>query len=65
MHRQEMERRRMIAKEEKYRRSQYEKALRQENHRLSLVQSAKVSSDQAKTAATQANTAANAASNSN
>ncbi|KAL9547766.1 hypothetical protein MBANPS3_006011 [Mucor bainieri] len=65
MHRQEMERRRIIAKEEKYRRSQYEKALRQENRRLSLAQSAKASSDQAKTAAntaaTQANTIANAA----
>ncbi|OAD01286.1 hypothetical protein MUCCIDRAFT_85537 [Mucor lusitanicus CBS 277.49] len=69
MHRQEMERRRIMAKEEKYRRSQYEKALRQEKHRLSLVQSANPSNDQAKTAATntstaaatQANTAANAA----
>ncbi|CAO3634258.1 unnamed protein product [Mucor fragilis] len=73
MHRQEMERRRIMAKEEKYRRTQYEKALRQENRRLSLAQPAKVSTaDQTNTtaaaaaAATQANTAANAAaSNSN
>jgi hypothetical protein len=34
MHRQEMERRRMIAKDQKYRRQQYQKAL-QEKHRLS------------------------------
>lgn len=61
-----------MAKEEKYRRTQYEKALRQENRRLSLAQPAKVSTaDQTNTtaaaaAATQANTAANAAaSNSN
>lgn len=40
MHRQEMERRRIVAKEEKYRKSQYQKAL-QESHRLSLVQSNK------------------------
>ncbi|KAL7309225.1 hypothetical protein PS15m_011330 [Mucor circinelloides] len=72
MHRQEMERRRLMAKEEKYRRSHYEKALRQENHRLSLVQSAKATKDHANTttgtntAAPQANAAAaTTASNSN
>jgi hypothetical protein len=47
MHRQEMERRRIMAKEEKYRKSQYQKALQQENHRLSLVQSVNASNKNA------------------
>ncbi|KAI8647631.1 hypothetical protein BD408DRAFT_439079 [Parasitella parasitica] len=51
MHRQEMERRRILAKEEKYRRSQYQKALQQEKQRMSLVQSAKASNEAAAAAA--------------
>lgn len=58
MHRQEMERRRIMAKEEKYRRSQYQKALQQENRRLSIVQSAKPSSDNKATPVVNTNTSA-------
>ncbi|CEP14453.1 hypothetical protein [Parasitella parasitica] len=63
--RQEMERRRVLAKEEKYRRSQYQKALQQEKQRMSLVQSAKASNEAAAAAAAAAGVNTNATANTN